>query len=442
MRFCTTTLGCKVNQFETQAIGNILVSRGHIRAEPGEGCDVCIINTCAVTLDAARKSRQAVRRMINKEPRALIAVCGCFAQLDPQVVAELGADLVGGSGSRRDFAMEVEKRCGSRGALNPAPRAETIIKDEQNMADLFEELPPGSADGRTRALLKIQDVCDNFCAFCIVPHIRGRSRSLPLASAVIQARQLEAQGFREIVVTGIEICSYGKDQKGSPAPVDAFKEIGIAAPSARLRLGSLDPRAVTEDFCNGLQGIPNLCRHFHLSLQSGCDEILRRMGRRCDADTVRTAISKLRQSFPDCGVTADLIIGFPGETEEHFTETLSFIKEAAFSGMHIFNFSPRPGTPAADMPEQIPKAVRNERARITAAVAEDMARNFRFGQLGKTANVLFESKRGSTWFGLSDNYIEVAVKSGGERNQVLNVKMTEVCDKTVLGVVVDQYLLS
>ena len=423
------TLGCKVNQFETQAIENILISRGHIQVAPGDGCDICIVNTCAVTADAARKSRQAVRRLKNSEPNALVAVCGCLSQLDPQAAAELGADLAGGSGGRQAFALEIERVCGSK---------KIALADEQGEATAFEELPPGSACGRTRALLKIQDGCDNFCTFCIVPHIRGRSRSLPPASAAAQARQLEERGFREIVVTGIEICSYGKDQIGKPTPVDVFREIGAAAPKTRLRLGSIDPGAVTKDFCEGLHDIPNLCKHFHLSLQSGCDEILRRMGRKYDTYMVREAISSLRQMFPDCGMTADLITGFPGETDRRFEQTLSFIKEAAFSGMHIFTYSPRPGTPAADMPDQISKNVRSERARIVKAVAVEMARSFRLSQVGKTYDVLFERKRGGYWIGFSDNYIEVAAKSGGERNEVRSVHITSVDGKVVLGEIVDK----
>jgi len=297
----------------------------------------------------------------------------------------------------------------------------------------FEELPPGGASGRTRALLKIQDGCDNFCAYCIVPYARGRARSLQPQRAADHARWLEAQGFREIVITGIEISSYGKDLEGSPLLTDVVREIGAAAPGARLRLGSLDPGVVTESFCEKLRPVKNLCGHFHLSLQSGCDETLRRMGRKYDTDTVSGAITMLRKHFTDCGITADLITGFPGETVTEFEQTLAFIKSAGFSGMHIFPFSPRPGTQAAAMQGQISRDVRRERAHIAAAVAGEMATGFRLSQIGKIAAVLFERRREGFWTGHSGNYIEVTVREGGARNRVDPVRITSVSDGTVWG---------
>lgn len=425
MRFCSLTLGCKVNQFDTHAIEGILTSRGHILVGPGDGCDVCIINTCAVTAESLRKSRQAVRKMKKAEPEALIVVCGCLSQLDPSTAVSLGADIVGGSGERSALAQEIERL-----SDKAAPR---IVLDDPENRRFFEELPPGQAAGRTRALLKIQDGCDNFCAFCVVPYARGRSRSLPVERAVSFARSLDSQGFREIVITGIEISSYGKDLDGKPTLTEVVREISFSAPRARLRLGSLDPGAVTESFCDELCLLPNLCGHFHLSLQSGCDDTLRRMGRVYKTDSVRMAVSMLRQRFPNCGITADLITGFPGETETEFMSTLNFVEEMAFSNMHIFPFSPRPGTLANDMPGQTEKSVRRERARLATVAAGRMAGTFRFSQIGKTTGVLFERKRGGCWTGLSENYIEVTVKNGGARNSVEKVKITGVDDGVVWG---------
>jgi len=451
MRFCTITLGCKVNQFETQAIESILILRGHTVVKPGEGCDVCIINTCTVTAESARKSRQAVRRAKGLEPDALIAVCGCLSQVEPSAAAALGADIIGGSGDRHGFALEAEdlflrkqgakqekQGDGSTPQCNRTCRAEdspSVRRSEavQQPARLFEELVPGGSPGRTRALLKIQDGCDSFCTYCIIPHARGRSRSLPVVRATEHARRLNELGYREIVITGIEISSYGKDLSGTPALVDVVYEISAAAPHARLRLGSLDPGFVTERFCSELSAINNMCNHFHLSLQSGCDETLRRMGRRYDTNHVISVIGSLRRYFPGCGITADLITGFPGETDNEFEQTTTFIRRAAFSGMHIFPFSPRPGTPAAVMPEQVGKSIRKERARTATVIADEMELDFKQGQIGKAVEVLFERKRGGFWTGHSRNYIEVTAKSGGEPNSVQNVQISDVSDGFVWG---------
>ena len=472
MKFCSVTLGCKVNQYDTQAIESILISRGHVRAQAGQGCDVCIVNTCAVTGQSAGKSRQAVRRMRKLEPGALIAVCGCLSQLDPSSAESLGADLIGGSGNRGAFALEIEMLVQGLGVLET---------DDSSVSgcEFFEELPPGAADGRTRALLKIQDGCDNYCAYCVIPYARGRSRSLSPERAVEYARRLCAAGFCEIVVTGIEISSYGKffgnvSRSGKAADNemhvnnselanhscdsvsrsrdlltgsgDSFlscgdlagviRAISSAVPSTRLRLGSLDPAFVTESFCEELCKAANLCAHFHLSLQSGCDETLKRMGRRYTTGSVMAAISFLRRYFPDCGLTADLITGFPGETDVEFVRTLEFIEAAAFSDMHIFPFSPRHGTRAAIMPDQIAKSVRVERAHAATAVAAGMAREFKLSQIGKTADVLFERERGGFMLGHSGNYIEVSVKHGGEKNTLQRVLLTDVSDDgAVFGVI-------
>ena len=492
MRFCSQTLGCKVNQYETQAVESILISRGHVRAQPGDGCDICIINTCAVTEESLRKSRQAIRRMIKNEPNALIAVSGCFSQLDPLTVASLGADIIGGSGDRQSFALEIEKKAehkmqnpeqgagtdakpvrqnpeqgagtDSKPVLqNPEQGAGTDSKpmrqnseqgagtdlerkiqniecfvDEPSQRHAFEELIPGASGGRTRALLKIQDGCDNYCAYCVIPYARGRARSLPLHRAAEHARMLDEQGFREIVITGIEISSYGKDLAENTSLDDTIRIISRSAPRARLRLGSLDPGAITEKFCNELSMIPNLCDHFHISLQSGCDDTLRRMRRKYDTNTVYKAISLLRKQFPDCGLTADLIVGFPGETEAEFKQTLEFIKIAAFSNMHIFPYSPRPGTPAADMPEQVAKSVKRERARVAALEAGEMARGFKLAQIGKIVKVLFEHKRDDFWTGHSGNYLEITVKDDAGKNSVHSVRIISIDNERIWGEISDR----
>ncbi|MCL2201474.1 MAG: tRNA (N(6)-L-threonylcarbamoyladenosine(37)-C(2))-methylthiotransferase MtaB [Oscillospiraceae bacterium] len=418
MKFCTTTLGCKVNQVETEAVESVLISSGHTLAAAGDGCDVCVINTCAVTSESVRKSRQAVRRMRRLEPNALIAVCGCLSQLEADEVRALDADIIGGSGDRVGFAREIERRilekCGedAYAADNPFERGE------------FEVLPLGGSSGRTRAFLKIEDGCENFCAYCIIPYARGKVRSLPIGQAVEQAAELCGQGFGEIVITGIEITSYGKDLAPKLTVMDAIREISKVTAGARLRLGSLEPGVLTDGFCKELAAVSNLCDHFHLSLQSGCDATLRRMGRKYSAGAVLSSISLIRDLFPNCGITADLIVGFPGETQGEFTQTLDFIRAAEFSGMHIFPFSERPGTRAAKMPEQVKKAVRAERARIAKEVANEMAAEFAESQVGKNLKVLFERERDGLWIGHSSNYMEVAAEGTDLKASVRTVRVT------------------
>ena len=470
MRFCTSTLGCKVNQYETQAIEDTLISRGHERAETGEACDVCIVNTCAITNESVRKSRQAIRRMKKSMPDTLIAVCGCLSQLDPETAVTLGADLIGGSGGRYDFALEIEN-CFNEAMVNQTPtmsgfpndsadeligvegqrafscndiKGAKIVLDDPVQRFIFEDMQARALSGRdpgrfpaaakrTRALLKIQDGCDNHCSYCVIPLARGPVRSLPAERVIQHARRIGEQGFREIVITGIEISSYGKDLADKPSLTDAIRSVSSAAPGARLRLGSLDPAAVTWDFCRELSYIRGLCDHFHLSLQSGCDDTLRRMGRKYDTNAAAAAAAMLRSRFPGCGLTADLITGFPGETDAEFEHTLAFIKSVFFSDMHIFPFSPRPGTHAAVMPGQIEKNVRRERARLAGDAAGTMAYEFRTGMIGKTTDVLFERERGGYWTGHSGSYVEITAKNGGSKNNVHAVRITGVEDDLVWG---------
>jgi len=451
MKFCTMTLGCKVNQVETEAIESALISNGNILASLGDDCDVCIINTCAVTAESVRKSRQAVRKMRKAEPEALIAVCGCLSQLETDSAVSLGADIIGGSGSRLEFAEKIEKAVAKKLDTETLTTTEDAEDDllVNNKGDMiiavddpfhrkwFEELPPGDAYRRTRALLKIQDGCDNFCAYCIIPYARGNVRSLPLKRASDNARELTERGYKEIVITGIEISSYGRDLDEKPTVIDAIKSISAVSLSARLRLGSLDPRVFTGDFCYSLSEIKNLCDHFHLSLQSGCDATLYRMGRKYSTGEVLESISLLRSLFPGCGITADLIAGFPGETDEEFAKTIEFIKAARFSDMHIFPFSQRPGTKAATMSGQTTKAVRHNRACYARDVADTMKREFLIGQIGKILEVLPERKREGRWVGHSGNYIEVTLANGGEKNVFTKVEITDVVENQVFGSLAD-----
>ena len=442
MRFCFETLGCKVNQYETQALEAILKARGHTVAEPGSGCDAAVVNTCAVTAESGRKSRQAVRRLKTLEPEAVVAVCGCFSQVSPEEAAALGADLVAGSGDRLRFIDLLEEMCAERAEWNATDKPPvTRLLDEPAKRRGFEELPAGSLSGRTRAYLKIEDGCQNYCAYCIIPYARGPVRSLPPERVRDEAGRLGREGYGEIVVTGIEISSYGKDLGGAVSLADAVEAVCAAAPHARVRLGSLEPGTVTAELAERLSRLPNICGHFHLSLQSGCDATLRRMKRKYTTSAFYDAVKLLRRHFPDCGLTADLIVGFPGETDTEFEETLAFIKKCAFSAMHIFPYSVRPGTLAATLPDHPDKAVKKARARRAAAVARDMARAYRKSCVGKTLEVLFEREEDGTdqelavqgqavSIGHADNYLEVAAAGAGLRSKRLPVRI--ICEKSGL----------
>jgi threonylcarbamoyladenosine tRNA methylthiotransferase MtaB len=438
MRFYFETLGCKVNQYETQALESILLSRGHTLSRPGDGCDAVIVNTCAVTAESGRKSRQAVRHLKKLEPDAAVAVCGCFSQVSPEEIADLGADLISGSGDRLLFIDALERLIGDKAAGCPTETgaAPAQLLDDAMKRKTFEELPAGSVSGRTRAMLKIQDGCQNFCTYCVIPYARGPVRSLPLEKVVAEAARLNREGYREIVVTGIEISSYGLDFKDGTTLLDAVRTVSTAAPNARLRLGSLEPRTITPQFAEALLQLPNICDHFHLSLQSGCDETLKRMKRRYTTGDFSNAVGLLREAFPKCGITADLIVGFPGESDEEFAKTLVFIRECAFSSMHIFPYSRRPGTLAAVMPGQVDKSVKQSRARRAAAVAGDMARLYAESLVGETLSVLFEREENGCAFGHAANYQEVSVDLTGIRNTLLPVRIKCAKERLLFGEII------
>ncbi len=423
MRIHIHTLGCKVNQFESAALETMLSQRGHQVTAEETGLDAVIVNTCAVTAEAGRKSRQAVRHFRELNPGAVMAVCGCWSQAEAKAASALG-DVVFGSGDKAGFVEALERALAER---TPCARVDNALERRA-----FEILPAGSPEGRTRALLKIEDGCVNFCSYCVIPYTRGRVRSLPLEKCAAEAAGLAREGYREIVLTGIEIASYGADLPGRPTLTDAVLAVAGAAPDCRIRLGSLEPRVVTEDFCRALAALPNLCPHFHLSLQSGCDRTLLAMRRKYDSARFYESVALLRRYFDNCGLTADLITGFPGETEADHRETLAFIEKCAFSSMHVFPYSLRPGTAAAGM-EQLPRAVKERRAREAAAVARQMKRRFLEAQVGRVLPVLFETERDGVWTGHAGNYCQVRVRGAALRNTVANTQITGLSNGTLWG---------
>ncbi len=427
MRFAIYTLGCKVNQYETQAMETILRQRGHTLTDFHAPADAYIVNTCSVTAVSDKKCRNMLRRVKKLAPDSVLAVCGCYAQAKPEEVAALGADVVYGTGKRLEFLDAVEQAVEER-------RLWLEVDDAVHRKAPFEVLPAGGLQGRTRALLKVEDGCANFCTYCIIPYTRGPVRSEPLEDAVAQAQGLAAAGYQEIVVTGIEISSWGRDLPGDDTLIDLLEAVCHAVPHLRIRMGSLEPRTITEDFCRRAAELPNLCPHFHLSLQSGCDATLKRMNRRYDTARFLESCRLLRQWFDRPAITTDLICGFAGETEAEFAETLDFLRRAQFSAMHIFPYSRRSGTVADRLPGQLTSAVKEARCHQANAIAREMQGAYLAQFVGETLPVLFEETAEGTpsgqglWRGHAPNYVEVYAWGEDLHNVLRNVAVAGVED--------------
>lgn len=417
MNIAFYTLGCKVNQFETQALELLLSERDHSIVDDFGAADVIIVNTCTVTSVSDQKSRRIIRHFIKEYPGARIAVCGCLSQINPESIQSIdGVSIIAGTSDRAAFVDKIEKietvNKNSFTFDNPLARRE------------FEYLPAGGLHGHTRAMLKIEDGCSNFCTYCIIPYSRGPVRSMPLETALSECDKISKQGYKEVVVTGIEISSYGRDLKPKSDLTEIISNLCASFPHIRFRLGSIEPRTITEDLCVKLKSFPNLCPHFHLSMQSGCDETLLRMNRKYDTARFHESVCLLREHFPNCAITTDMIVGFPGETDTEFDNTLEFVEKCAFSSMHIFPYSKRVGTPAAKMENQITKTEKTARARRAAKLADSLEAAYLDRQIGLFAQVLFEDEADSCWSGHAMNYTRVYVKSPDNlKNKVLRVKI-------------------
>ena len=426
MKYAFYTLGCKVNQYETQAMQQILLQRGDTLGDFDGICDCYVINTCTVTAMSDKKSRNAIRRVRRHNPEAVIGVCGCYAQTAPEELREMDVDVLIGTDGRVEFL--------DRLAQAARDRQHWEHVEDAGLPRRFEQLPAGGLAERTRALLKVEDGCNNFCTYCIIPYARGRVRSLPLESAVQEARKLAAEGYREIVVNGIEISSWGWEWHDGSCLRQLLTALCAAVPEVRIRLGSLEPRTIDEEFCRALSGFQNLCPQFHLSLQSGSDPVLKRMNRKYDTARYYESVRLLNEYFPGCAVTTDLIVGFPGESEASFEESMAFIRKCALTKVHIFPYSRREGTPADKMPDQVPKAVKEARAARAAAVAAELEDAFHSALIGTVQEVLFEQPEDGLYAGHAPNYAKVYVRSDEAlRNRTCRVRITEPCREGVLG---------
>lgn len=426
MKVAFYTLGCKMNQYETQAMEQLLRQRGHQVVDFSGEADAYVVNTCSVTAVSDQKSRKVLHRVRREHPGALLAVCGCYPQTHQEDMAALDVDLISGTGDRAGFLDLLEE----------AARERRLIESIDRSFDrrTFEVLPAGGGENRTRAMLKVEDGCVNFCSYCIIPYARGPVRSAPLDVVVEQARALAAQGYREIVITGIEISSWGQDLKCGKSLIDLLEAVAAAVGDVRLRLGSLEPRTVTEEFCRRASAIPTLCPQFHLSMQSGCDATLKRMNRKYDTARYLESVELLNRHFHRPAVTTDMIVGFPGETEEEFSTTLDFIRKCGFAQMHLFPYSIRPGTPAAKM-EQVSAQVKEERARRAAEVAAQMHRDYLEGCVGEVYQVLFEQPKDGRYAGHAPNYMEVFAEGEDLHNEVRSVRITGTDGRVLFGTI-------
>ena len=397
------TLGCKVNQYETETMEGLFRQAGYRVVPFTESADVYIVNTCSVTMLGEKKSRQLVRRAQRQNEAALIAVTGCYAQLAPDVVGTLpGVRLIVGTQDRGRIVELVEEA-----AVRP-----DVLRDVGDImaADTFEDIPLFAAPERTRAFLKIQEGCQNFCTFCIIPYTRGPLRSRALFSVRREAEKLVAAGFREIVLTGIHLGAYGRDLTGTVTLADAARTVLEIDGLQRLRLGSLESVELTPALFTLLRDDRRFARHLHLPLQAGSDAVLREMHRFYDTAGYERLLTRIREEVPGIAISTDIIVGFPGETEAMFQESLAFVRRQEFARVHVFPYSRRPATPAAARSDQVPHPVRRERVKMMQALADEMAADYHGKFIGTIVPVLFETQHEGVADGLTDTYIRVYTK--------------------------------
>lgn len=421
------TLGCKVNQYDTEAMLEAFERQGYRIVPNGSPADIYLVNTCTVTGTGDKKSLQLIRRCRRRNPQADVVVTGCLAQRMGEQLRETGARLILGTQYRGRVVELLEQAIAENIQM-------VAVEGIENAP--YELLSIRSHEGHTRAVMKIQEGCDNHCTYCIIPSVRGGIRSRPLSAIEEEAAALAQAGFQELVLTGIHLTSYGRDLDGKPGLAEAVKAACVPGVS-RIRLGSLEPRVATEAFVQALSECAPVCPQFHLALQSGSDAVLRRMKRCYNTEQFRQAAARLRAAWPLAAFTTDVIVGFPGETEEEFAETVAFCQEIGFAKLHVFPFSPREGTPAAVMDDQVPENVKAERVRRLIAAGDELARQYREQFLGKIVPVLLEDQApDGSMTGYTPEYIHV-LADGGESGQIVNVHLESLTEEGIRGTPVE-----
>ncbi len=416
------TLGCKVNQYDSQAMLEQFLSAGYEGRDFHEQADVYVVNSCVVTGTGEKKSLQAVRRAIKQNPSAQVVLAGCLAQKEAEALLPMGLRLVIGNQRRGEVVQLLEE------AVSQDTRIAAV---DSVLRVPFELLDISWSEGHTRAVMKIQEGCDRYCAYCIIPYVRGGIRSRPVEEIAQEAARLAQAGYPEVVLTGIHLSSYGRDLGGDTL-MDAIRAVAAVPGVRRIRLGSLEPVVATEAFVNELARIPQLCPQFHLSMQSGSDSVLRRMRRRYTAAEYLAAARRLQAAFPGCALTTDVLCGFPGETEEEAAQTLAFCSRVGFARMHVFPFSAREGTEAARMPDQLPRGVKNARAQALIALGEELAHSYRQTLVGTVQEVLFETEEQHGAVGLTPQYVETYAP-GAHGGQIARVQLDHVHGQRLIG---------
>lgn len=421
------TLGCKVNQYESEAVEEIFKARGFERKE--NNADVYVINTCTVTNMSDRKSRQMISRARKDNPDAIIAVMGCYSQVKPEDVAKIeGVDIILGSRNKEEVVDLCEDMLQNKEAIDQV----ISVSEEKS----FEDLEISNQTEMTRAYMKIQDGCNMYCSYCLIPYARGNVVSRPMESIVKEAERLAENGFKEIVLTGIHVASYGKDFKDGTSLIDVIENVAKVEGIERIRLSSMEPRHISKEFLERMKATGKACDHFHLSLQSGSDDVLKAMNRKYDTKIFKEKTDLIREIFPNAGLTTDIIVGFPGETEANHQETMAFVKEIKFAKTHLFKYSKRDGTRAATMKGQVDGNVKKERLKDLEAIEKTNREKFLENQVGKTLSVLFEEKSDMAGFksGYSTNYLRVNVENPSlPTNEIYDVKITGLINDELIG---------
>lgn len=424
--FNIITLGCKVNQYESEAVEELFLNKGF--EKQSQDADIYVINTCTVTNMSDRKSRQMISRARKDNPDAIIAVMGCYSQVKPEEVAGIkGVDIVLGSRNKENVVELCEDLLQNKGAMD-----QVIATSETKT---YEQLQISNQTEMTRAYLKIQDGCNMYCSYCLIPYARGNIVSRDISSIVEETKRLSANGFKEIVLTGIHVSSYGKDFDDDYSLIDVIEAVAKVYGIERIRLSSMEPRHITLDFLKRMKATGKACDHFHLSLQSGSDDILRAMNRKYDIGIYKEKCELIRQVFPNAGLTTDVIVGFPGESEENHKETMEFVDDIKFAKTHLFKFSPREGTRAAKMGDQINGNIKKERLHDLEDIEERNRIEFLEKQLGKKLSVLIESKTDIEGFsgGYSTNYLKVNIDKNLKANTIVDVKITDIKNGELIG---------